>query len=57
MTVPPGFTIRKSGIAGLGVFSDIFVSKFTWLAEYDGVHVPLSMQRKQESDAYQWTVK
>lgn len=38
-TIPPGFSIRKSGIpnAGLGVFAETTVPKGTRLGPYDGV--------------------
>ena len=36
--LPPELTLRKSLIpgAGLGVFANTFIRKYTWLGEYEG---------------------
>ena len=59
LTLPEGFTITKSSIplAGSGVFSQIFLPKFTWLGEYEGVFVKTRRNRDPKELSYAWTVK
>ena len=56
LTLPPGLRIGPSKIkgAGFGVFSTTFVSKYTWLGEYEGEIVPLKDSRN--ISWYTWSV-
>ena len=44
LTTPEGLRVASSPIPGarLGVFSDIFILKYTWLGEYEGEFLPIS---------------
>ena len=53
-SLPPQVELRQSNIpgAGLGVFANTFIPRYTWLAEYEGEVV---VEHDHISD-YAWTV-
>jgi len=55
-TTPPGLHIALSQLpdAGMGVISEVFISKYTWLGEYDGEY--LHADQGDIISGYTWTV-